>query len=412
MGFNMLQYSTPEEKQRVVSGVVSTFKKLFSESRGPRLEYILRNALLSLVDYPNATLLHLLRLLTDKTFKEEVVSHIKDHTVLKFWRDEFDRRQDKQQQEAIAPITNKVGQFLSSPIVRNIFGQPKAKLNIRKAMDESKILLINLSKGRIGEDNAAFIGSLLVTKFQIDAMSRADIPMSQRKGFFLYIDEFQNFATESFATILSEARKYRLSLIMANQYTSQLMPEIKDAIFGNVGTIITFTLGYDDALIISSQFKDMVSPNDLISLPRFTAYTKLHIDGITCDPFSVKTIPLPTPDTAAETVLKIKAQSRQRYAMAREETEGLIQARAAKSFSAQEKMVEKVKLNSLGFSDRQIEFYQSPAGQTRVHLFKRYLLNGVMPDAIAFDTENEEHQAFRYTKPTDLPPLIQQEEYN
>ncbi|MBP7062284.1 TraM recognition domain-containing protein [Patescibacteria group bacterium] len=202
----------------------------------------------------------------------------------------------KQREEAISPITNKIGQFLSSSVVRNIFGQPRTKLNLRKAMDEGKIILINLSKGKIGEDNAAMIGSLLVTKFQIDAMSRADIDYNDRRDFYLYIDEFQNFATSSFTTILSEARKYKLSLIVANQFTSQLLPEIKDAIFGNIGTIISFTLGHDDATIMSAQFKEMVSSNDLISLPKFTAYSKLMIDGVTSDPFSMKTMPLSRPE--------------------------------------------------------------------------------------------------------------------
>lgn len=186
--------------------------------------------------------MHILRVLVDQGFREEVISHITDPLVLKFWTSEFNTRLPKQREEAISPITNKIGQFLSSNVVRNIFGQPRTKLNLRKAMDEGKIILINLSKGKIGEDNAAMIGSLLVTKFQIDAMSRADMDYMDRRDFYLYIDEFQNFATSSFATILSEARKYKLSLIVANQFTNQLLPEIKDAIFGNIGTIISFTL--------------------------------------------------------------------------------------------------------------------------------------------------------------------------
>jgi len=186
--------------------------------------------------------MHILRILVDESFRNEVITHIKDPLVLKFWKNEFLARQPKQREEAISPITNKIGQFLSSSVVRNIFGQPNSRLNLRKAMDEGKIILINLSKGKIGEDNAAMIGSLLVTKFQIDAMSRSDVGYMQRKDFYLYIDEFQNFATSSFTTILSEARKYKLSLIVANQFTSQLLPEIKDAIFGNIGTIISFTL--------------------------------------------------------------------------------------------------------------------------------------------------------------------------
>jgi hypothetical protein len=199
-------------------------------------------------------------------------------------------------QDAIGPITNKVGQFLSSSIVRNIFGQPNSKLNMREAMDSGKIILVNLSKGRIGEDNAKMIGALLVTKIEIDAMSRADMAERDRRDFMLYIDEFQNFATDSFATILSEARKYRLSLIVANQYTSQLDEVVRDAIFGNVGSVISFTLGRDDAEVMSKQFKEIISPNDLLSLPKFNAYIKLMIDGVMSDPFNMWTLPLSSPE--------------------------------------------------------------------------------------------------------------------
>lgn len=291
IGFNLLQADNEDEKNRIASGVVSTFQKLFDNSWGPRLEYILRNVVLSVIDYPNATLMHILRVLTDKEFREEVISNVKDPVLLKFWNNEFNKWQDKQREEAVGPITNKVGQFLSSRLVRNIFGQPRTRLSIRKAMDQGKIILVNLSKGKIGEDNANMIGSLLVTKIQIDAMGRADMAKHLRKPFYLYIDEFQNFATKSFATILSEARKYKLSLIVANQYTSQLDEAIKDAIFGNVGTIFAFTLGYDDASVMTSQFKEIVATNDLISLPKFTAYTRLMVDGVSSDPFSMKTLP-------------------------------------------------------------------------------------------------------------------------
>ena len=281
------------------------------------MEYVLRNVMLSILEYPNATLMHVMRMLTDKNFREEVLSHVHDPVVMKFRRDEYDKRQERQKNEAIGPIANKIGQFLSSPIVRNIFCQPKSSLHIRKIMDEGKILLINLSKGKIGEDNSAMIGSFLVSKFQIDAMSRADISYKQRKDFYLYIDEFQNFATDSFESILSEARKYRLSLIVANQYTTQIEENVRNAIFGNVGSIISFGLGYDDATMMSQQFKEIISPNDLLSLPKFTAYAKLMIDGVTSDPFSMKTFPLPEPLSSKEIRAKIRQQSRQRYAMER-----------------------------------------------------------------------------------------------
>lgn len=402
IGFNLLQGSTEEEKNLIASGVVSTFKKLFGHSRWPRLEYILRNVAIALVDYPNATLMHILRMLTDKVFREEVISHVQDAVVLKFWTNEFGKWNDKQREEAIGPITNKVGQFLSSKLVRNIFGQPRTKLSLRKAMDEGKIILVNLSKGRIGEDNANMIGSLLVTKFQIDAMSRADIAVHERRPFYLYIDEFQNFASESFAVILSEARKYKLALIVANQYTAQLDEETKDAIFGNVGTTIAFTLGKDDADIVTGQFKTMASVNDLISLPKFTAYTRLMIDGISSDPFSMKTLPISTPEWSLELIDKIRKQSRQRYAMERWQLEKLMTAWANKTFSVQEKIMEKARLESLWVTEEEVENLGDLFVEQHTSYFTEFAINKIEPDAIIFDTENYSHKAIWYKKPEEL----------
>lgn len=402
IGFNLLQYENEDEKNLIVSWVVSTFYRLFAHSRWPRLEYILRNVLLSIVEYPNATLMHILRVLVDQGFREEVISHITDPLVLKFWTWEFNTWMPKQREEAISPITNKIGQFLSSSVVRNIFGQPRTKLNLRKAMDEGKIVLINLSKGKIGEDNAAMIGSLLVTKFQIDAMSRADIDYLDRRDFYLYIDEFQNFATSSFTTILSEARKYKLSLIVANQFTSQLLPEIKDAIFGNIGTIISFTLGHDDATIMSAQFKEMVSSNDLISLPKFTAYSKLMIDGITSDPFSMKTMPLSRPEWSKELRQKIIKQSRQRYAAERGELEVLMNAWNKKTFSAQEKVADKAKLESLGLTEDEAQVLQDPFVEANSWLFEQYLIGEEQADAIIIDTKEKKHKAVWFRKPENV----------
>lgn len=365
IGFNLLQAKDADEKIRIVSGVVTTFAKLFAHSRWPRLEYILRNILLTLIDYPNATLMHILRILTDKNFREEVLKHTTDTMILKFWRDEYDRRDERQKQDAMWPITNKIGQFLSSSVVRNIFWQPKSKLNLREAMDSGKIILINLSKGKIWEDNASMIWSLLVTKFQIDAMSRADIRPEERVPFYLYIDEFQNFATDSFATILSEARKYKLSLIMANQYTSQLLETIRDAIFGNIWSIFSFTIGYDDAKVIANQFKEMVTPNDLISLPRFTAYTRMMIDGVTSDPFSMKTMPLPTPAWSHEQTKKIIEQSRQRYAMPKWELEKLLEARQKRTFSPAERVALRSSLEWKGITSDAIDAFFSSGEDDR-----------------------------------------------
>lgn len=341
--FNILEYENEEQKNLVASWVISIFKKLYGHSRWPRLEYILRNVMLSVLEYPNATLMHITRMLTDKSFREEVLHHVTDPIVLKFRKDEYGVWNDKQRNEAVWPITNKIGQFLSSTIVRNIFAQPKSAINIRKIMDEWKILLINLSKWRIGEDNASMIWSFLVTKFQIDAMSRADIDFKKRKDFYLYIDEFQNFATDSFESILSEARKYRLSLVVANQYTSQIEENIRNAIFGNVGTIVSFGLGYDDATIMSQQFKQLIVPNDLLSLPKFKAYIKLMVDWVTVDPFTMATFPLPDPDLSEEIKQKIRRQSRQRYAMEKSTIEWLLAAWSQKRFTQSEKVVEKAK---------------------------------------------------------------------
>lgn len=343
IGFNVFEYEHESEKPLIASWVVWIFKKLYDNSRWPRLEYILRNVILSILEYPNATLLHLVRMLTDNAFKEEVLTYVKDPVILKFWRDEFDKRQPKQKDEAIAPITNKVGQFTSSKIMRNIFWQWSTKMNMRKMMDEGKIILFNLSKGRIWEDSANMIGSFIVSKIQIDAMSRADIAEKDRREFYLYIDEFQNFATDSFETILSEARKYKLWLIVANQFTTQLDEKIRWAIFGNVGSIICMTIWYDDAQIMSNQFKWLVTTNDILSLPNRHAYIRLKVDWKDSDIFSMQTAEWNFTDNMSEIKEKVRNQSRQRYGIAREELEKLIKIWAEKKFSPAEKVMEKAK---------------------------------------------------------------------
>ena len=343
IGFNIFEYEREEEKPLIASGVVGIFKKMFDTSWWPRLEYILRNVILSLLEYPGATFLHMVRMLTDENFKNEVLTFVTDPVVLKFWTDEYNKRQPKQREEAVAPITNKVGQFTSSTIVRNIFGQWTTKLNFRKMMDEGKIILVNLSKWKIGEDSMAMIGSFIVSKIQIDAMSRADIDESQRKDFYLYIDEFQNFATDSFSTILSEARKYKLSLIMANQFTAQIEENVRAAIFGNVGTIMAMRIGKDDADVMSKQFKDIIQPNDFLSLPNRKAYIKLMIRGYVSDPFSMTTGDFVKTEDADLIKDKIRKQSRMQYAMERVELEQLIKIWASKKFTPAEKVMEKAK---------------------------------------------------------------------
>jgi len=231
IAFNMLDNPRPELRPIVASGLVSIFKKMFAESWGPRLEYILRNTILTLLLVPDTTLISIPLILTHEAYRKKIVSKISDPILVQFWTQEFERMAPAQMSEAINPILNKVGQFLSSPILRNILGQPKNPFSLRWIMDNGKIFIVNLSKGKIGEDASALLGAMMVTKFQIEAMTRADIDEEERRDFGLYVDEFQNFATDSFATILSEARKYKLSLTMANQYIAQMPEAVQGAVF-------------------------------------------------------------------------------------------------------------------------------------------------------------------------------------
>jgi len=316
IAFNILEQVDPEHRHLVASGLVGVFKKIWADSWGPRLEYVLRNAILALLEYPGSTLLGIMRLLVDKEFRKKVVGRLTDPVVRSFWVDEYSRYPDRFQAEAIAPIQNKVGQFLSTSLIRNIVGQVKSKINLRKMMDEGKILIMNLSKGRIGEDASALLGAMMITKIQLAAMSRIDIPENERKDFYLYVDEFQNFATESFANILSEARKYHLNLIIAHQYIGQLMPggdtKIRDAVFGNIGTIVCFRVGAADAEFLAKEFAPQFNETDLVNLDKYDVYVKLMIDGITSQPFSATT--LPPIGVSKGNKDKIIRVSRERYA--------------------------------------------------------------------------------------------------
>lgn len=313
IGFNVLEVDNPKYKVVVTSGVVGVFKKIFGDSWGPRLEYWLSSAILALIDYPNATLMMVPRLFTDDAFRGQVVEKIVDPVIRARWINEYDKLDQRQRNETISPILNKVGQFLSSPVIRNIVGQPKSAISMRQVMDEGKILLIKLSKGLIGEDNAALLGSLLITQIQLAAMSRADtVDPEARKDFFLYVDEFQNFATDSFAAILSEARKYRLSLTLAHQYIAQLSEVVSKSIFGNIGTIVTFRIGGEDAAFLKSEFTPVFDEQDLVNLDVFKVYIKLSIDGLTAGAFSATTLPPSTQRTHnADKIIKL---SRERYA--------------------------------------------------------------------------------------------------
>ncbi|MDD5072109.1 MAG: type IV secretion system DNA-binding domain-containing protein, partial [Patescibacteria group bacterium] len=286
IAFNVVEQVEPHLRHLVASGLIGVFQKLWADSWGPRLEYILRNTILAILDYPGSTLLGVTRMLSDKVFRKKVISKIQDPVVKAFWVNEFAGYADKFAAEAVSPIQNKVGQFLSSSLIRNIVGQVKSSIDMREIMDEGKILIMNLSKGRIGEDNSSLLGSMMITKIQLAAMSRVNIPENKRKDCYLYIDEFQNFTTDSFANILSEARKYRLDLIMANQYIEQLGDVVKAAVFGNIGTLIVFRVGATDAEELVKEFTPTFTEEDLVSLPKYEMYLKLMIDGISSDPFS------------------------------------------------------------------------------------------------------------------------------
>jgi len=319
LSFNMLSCPNPDQYPLVASGLMSVFTKLWPDVWSGRMEHILRNALLALIETQGNSMLGILRMFADDVFRRKTVEHVRDHLVKSFWQDEYEGWTEKYRTEAIAAIQNKIGQLLSVPIIRNIVGQVNSKLNVREAMDSGKIVLVNLSKGNLGEDNSAFLGSMLVTKFQLDAMSRADIPEKDRKDFYLYVDEFQNFATESFATILSEARKYRLALTLANQYIGQLTigdnsTALRDAVFGNVGSMVSFQVGAEDAEELALQFEEMIEPKDILSLPKYHAYMRLMINGMPSKPFSVSTLPPPKLDQDPKRVDIIRRMSRERYA--------------------------------------------------------------------------------------------------
>ncbi len=291
---NPLYVKTPAHGEMVASSIVSIFSKLYGNSWGPRLEYILRNTLLTLVYKPETTLADVPRILTSKKFREdECLPHVKDPVLLNFWRDEYDKYSEKFQTEAIAPILNKVGQFVTSPTIRDIINHPKSTVDFEEMMNSGKIIILNLPQGKIGEDNAALLGAMFISQIQIAAMNRANIAESDRKEFFLYVDEFQNFATSSFVKILSEARKYKLGLILANQYIAQLPEEVQNAIFGNVGTVMSYVVGAQDADRIMKELNNMYTADDLVGLGKYQLAMKLSIDSQMSLPFSAYALPLP-----------------------------------------------------------------------------------------------------------------------
>ncbi len=333
IAFNILEAVEEKDKHLIASGLVGVFKKQFADSWGPRLEYILRNAILALLDYPGSTLLGIMRILVDDKYRKKVVEKIKDPVVKSFWTNEYTKWNERTLQEVISPIQNKVGQFLSNFLIRNIVGQVKSTVNMREIIDNKKILIMNLSKGRIGEDTMQLLGSMMVTKLYLAAMSRVDILEKERQDFFLYVDEFQNFATDSFADILSEARKYRLNLIIAHQFIEQLPENVVAAVFGNVGTLINFRVGASDAETLVKEFSPVFTEEDLVNLPAFNIYLKLMIDGVASDPFSAATLPPLFDEMVTNNFEKVIKVSRERYAHPRTVVEDKINRWSAMDLS-------------------------------------------------------------------------------
>ena len=316
VGFNVLQVLDAKYKHLVASDLMGIFTKMWANVWSARMEYILNNCILALIDTPGTTLLGINRILVDKDYRQKIINNVKDPVVKSFWINEYASWRDQFRNEAISSIQNKVGQFLSTSLIRNIVGQSKSTINIPEIMDNNKILLVNVSKGRIGEDNSSLLGAMFITKIQLATMERVRIPEDERKDFYLYVDEFQNFATESFAGILSEARKYRLNLTLAHQYIGQLVTDsstvVRDAVFGNVGTLITFRVGAYDAEFLEKEFDPEFVIRDLVNLENYNIYLKLMIDGVNNRPFSATTLPPMDMDVTNQRDKIIKV-SRERY---------------------------------------------------------------------------------------------------
>ncbi|PIQ66582.1 MAG: hypothetical protein COV96_00660 [Candidatus Zambryskibacteria bacterium CG11_big_fil_rev_8_21_14_0_20_42_18] len=323
VSFNIMEDVGANKRHLVVNGLMSVFEKIWEDAWSARMAYILQNTLLALLEYPGATLLAVNRMYTDKEFRNKVVANVTDVSVKSFWVDEYAKYTDKYAQEATPAIQNKIGQFAGNPLIRNIIGQPKSSFDLRKILDEKKIMIVNLSKGRVGEGNARLLGSMLITKLYLAAMSRADESASTLASlpqFYLFVDEFQSFADKSFADILSEARKYKLNLTMAHQYIEQMEEEVRDAVFGNVGTMVTFRVGAYDAEVLEKEFAPTFTAEDLVNLGLRQIYLKLMIDSVTSAPFSATTMPPIAPQEESY-VDEIIENSRKTFARLKSEVE-------------------------------------------------------------------------------------------
>jgi hypothetical protein len=336
IAFNVMEDVGYDKRHLVVSGLMATFKKIWEDAWSARMEYILTNTLLALLEYPDATLLGVNRMYTDKEYRKKVIDNVKDPVVKDFWTKEFANYGDRYTQEATPAIQNKVGQFTGNPLIRNIIGQPKSSFDIRTMMDQKKIFIINLSKGLVGETNMRLLGSMLTTRIFLAAMSRANLPaaeLARLPSFYFYVDEFQNFANETFAEILSEARKYKLNLVIAHQYIEQMEEEVRDAVFGNVGTTVVFRVGPFDAEVLETIFMPRFTKEDVVNLDRRQVYLSLMIDGVGSAPFSAVTIP-PIEAPPASHREKVIAASRAAFTAPRATIENAIMKELAASLVA------------------------------------------------------------------------------
>ncbi len=328
IGLNLLEDVGYDKRHLVASGLLGAFKKIWVDVWSARMEYIISNTILALMEYPDATILDINSMMTNKQFRSQVLEHVKDPIVREFWSVQFVSWGDRLSGEATAAVENKVGQFTAAPLIRNIVGQKKSTIDIRKIMDEGKILIVNLSKGYIGEENSRLLGAMIITKIYLSAMSRVDIAEEQRKNFILYVDEFQNFASDAFEGILSEARKYGLSLVLAHQYIEQMEDTVRASVFGNVGTIVSFRIGATDAEHIEKELTPTFLLEDLINLGKYEIILRLMIDGVASTPFSASTIP-PIKQAHESYRADIINASRSQWSIPREEIEKYIMERSS-----------------------------------------------------------------------------------
>lgn len=356
IAFNIMEKVGEDQRHLIADGIMGVFKKIWPDVWSARMEYILNNTVLSLLEYEGSTLLGINRMLSDKGYREKIVDNITDPVIKAFWVQEFAKYTDRLAVEATAAVQNKIGQFTSALLIRNTVGQPKSTIHMRDIMDNGKILIINLAKGRIGEDSSRLLGALLITKIQLAAMSRVDLPKeSDRRDFYLYVDEFQNFATDSFASILAEARKYRLNLILAHQYIAQMEDKVRDAVFGNVGTLVTFRVGAEDAEFLEKELAPEFTANDVVNLAKYSVYLKLMIDGVATRPFWSKTLP-PFPMLEDSDPAAVIGSSRSTYGVSRKEVEEHIAKWAGEVHEAREKPKPKRQFDRQKPFDRQKSF--------------------------------------------------------